>query len=150
MLCFRAKVTSNPARPGSARESLTAQTFSKCTVNVQGVTVNSVRVSNLPFKVTVSDAKGHPVKVSGRSKSKPLLTTVTASAGIVTVSCSYRAASITGHASNKGNVITFVKQKFVLAPGSSGFCSAASALFSGSFGPVRDSSVKGSPRVFVN
>jgi hypothetical protein len=145
---FSAKVTSNPARPGHASESLTAQKFSKCTINVQGVTLRGIKVSNLPYKVTVSDAKGLPVRVSGRSKSKPLLTTVTAALGTLVVTCSYEAKSITGHASNKGNVITFTKQKFVLAPGSSGFC-AASANFSGSFGPVVNSSVKGSPKVFV-
>jgi len=111
--------------------------------------VKSVKVSNLPYNVTVSDAKGDPVKVSGRSKSKPVLATVTVALGALTVTCSYQAASITGSASNKGNVITFVKQKLTKAPGSSGLCVAA-ANFSGSFGPVADSSVKGSPKVFVN
>ena len=145
---FRTKVTSNPAKPGRAREVLTAQSISKCTVNVQHVVVKSVRVTNLPFHVTVSDAKGHPVKVTGHSAAKPLMTTVTVSLGTLQVTCSYRAASITGHASNLHSTISFTKQRFVKAGGSS-LCAPA-ALFTGKFGPVRDSSVKGSPRVFVN
>ena len=35
---FSAKVTANPAKPGTAKESLTSQTFSSCTSNVSGVT----------------------------------------------------------------------------------------------------------------
>lgn len=143
-----AKVTGNPAKHGTARETLTAQTFSKCTINVSGVTVSSVTVSNLPYHITVSDSKGNPVKVSELSKTKPLLTSFTAKAGTVVVSCSFKATAISGSTSNKGNVTVFVKQSFKLAAGSS-FC-PASGTFSATYGPLRDSSVKRSPVVFVN
>ncbi len=63
---FSAKVTGNPAKPGKATESLTSQKFSKCTVSVSGVTVQEHQGSNLPYKVSVSDAKGFPVTVSGQ------------------------------------------------------------------------------------
>jgi len=147
-LRFTAKVTSNPARTGTARESLTTEKVSKCKTNVKGVTVSSVKVSNLPFNVTVSDAAGLPVKVSGRSGTKPIRVTVVAKLGSVSLPCSYRRASLTGHASNTGNVISFAGLTFVKAAGSS-FC-PASALFTATFGPVRDVSVAGSPKVFVN
>ena len=55
------KVTKNPAAPGTATESLTAQTFSSCTTNIAGSTsVKSVKVLNLPYATTVSDASGNP------------------------------------------------------------------------------------------
>jgi len=58
---------------------------------------------------------------------------------------------VTGHASNTGNKITFSKQKFTLAPNQPSTCAIApSSLFSATFGPVRDTSVSGSPKVFVN
>jgi len=142
------KITGNPAKHGTATETLTAQTFSKCTISLSGVTVSSVTVSHLPYHVTVSDAKGNPVKVSELSKTKPLLTSFTAKAGTLTVSCSFKATTISGSATNKGNVTVFVKQRFTLAAGGS-FC-PASGTFSAAYGPLTDSSVKGSPAVFVN
>jgi uncharacterized Zn-binding protein involved in type VI secretion len=145
---FSAKVTGNPAKPGKATESLTSQKFSKCTVNVAHVTVKSIKVGNLPYKVSVSDAKGFPVTVSGSSKSKPISFTATLKAGTLTVTCSYKAASVKGHASNTGNTITFSKQKFTKTAG--GTLCPASANFAATFGPVTDSSVTGSPKVFVN
>ncbi len=57
-------------------------------------------------------------------------------------------ASVKGKASNTGNTITFSKQKFTKSAG--GTLCPASANFSATFGPVTDSSVKGSPKVFVN
>jgi hypothetical protein len=145
---IKAKVTSNPAKPGKAKESVTSLGVSKCSTNIGSVTVKSVVVNNLPYKVTVSDSKGDPVTVSGRSKSKPVQTTVTASLGTTTVVCSYRAKVLKGKASNKGNLISFTKQKFTKSAGGA-FCPAG-AFFTGKFGPVRDFSVKGHPKVFVN
>ncbi|HEX7992976.1 MAG TPA: hypothetical protein VF506_03585 [Streptosporangiaceae bacterium] len=145
---FSAKVTSNPVKPGTAKESVTAQSFSKCTVNVSGITVKSIKVKNLPFKATVSDGKGFPVKITGQSKTKPIEVTATVAAGTTTVSCSYKAGTVSGTASNTGNKITFTKQKFTRI-GTNALC-PASANFAAAFGPVVDSSVTGSPKVFVN
>jgi hypothetical protein len=148
---FSAKVTSNPKKPGTAKESVTSQTFSKCSVNLSGVTVKSVKVNNLPYNASVSD-KGDVVKVSGTSKSKPLSFTATVVVSGSPISCTDTAASITGKASNSGNTITFTKQKFTAAAGGNPICSsiASTAKFSATYGPVKDSSVKGNPKVFVN
>jgi hypothetical protein len=151
---FTAKVVANPAKtrtPATARESITAQTFAGCTIHVTGltVTIKSITVRNLPYNATISDARGFPVRISGRSRAKPLLLTVVVKIGTGTpFSCSVKAASISGTASNRGNVVAFVKQKFVKAAGGA-FC-PASGTFSARWGPVRDSSVRGNPAVFVN
>jgi len=142
-----ATVKTNPVKPGTATESLTAATVSKCTVNVANITFKSFKVKNLPYKVSVSDAAGFPVKISGQSKKKPILVTVNVSLNGTPFSCSYKAASISGHASNTGNTVAFSKQKLTK---SSGANCPASANFSATFGPVTDSSVTGSPKVFVN
>jgi hypothetical protein len=144
-----ATVKTNPIKPGTATESLTAASISKCTVSgVSDVTFKNIKVKNLPYKVSVSDATGFPVKVKGQSKTKPMLVTVNVSLSGTPFSCSYKAASISGHASNTGNKITFSKQKLTKAGGSS-LC-PGTANFSATFGPVRDTSVTGSPKVFVN
>jgi hypothetical protein len=149
---FTGKVTSNPAVSAKAKatESVTASTLAKC--SVKGATSISVVVKNLPYNGTVSAAKGNPVKVSGTSKSKPIslmATVVVPHIGKFT--CTYTAASISGTASNKGNAITFSKQKFAFSKGSV-FCknAAKTATFSATYGPVTDTSVKGSPKVFFN
>jgi hypothetical protein len=145
---FTARVVTNPVKPGTAKESITAETFSNCQLSIPGVTIKSQGVVNLPYNATVSDAKGNPVHISGRNKTKPLLLTITVKVGASTFSCSAKATSIAGTWSNKGNVTAFVKQKFTKAAGSS-FCPASGTL-SAAYGPVRDSSVKGSPAVFIN
>jgi hypothetical protein len=146
---FTAKVTVNPAKPGTAKESLTAQSFSKCTSTIGGVTVTSVKVSNLPYNATVSDATGFPVKVSGTSSSKPLKTTVVLSVSGTPLTCVFTASSVSGHASNTGNTVAFTKQKFTKGAGSGSLCPASGTL-TAKYGPVTDSSVSGSPKVFVN
>lgn len=145
---FTAKVVSNPVKPGTAKESITAETFSSCKSSISGVTILSNTVGNLPYNATVSDARGHPVKISGTSATKPLLVTVKVKFVTSTFNCSIKAASISGTWSNTGNVVVFVNQKFVKAAGGS-LC-PTSGTFSASYGPVRDSSVRGNPAVFVN
>jgi hypothetical protein len=145
---FAATVTSNPSRPGAAKETVKSQRFSKCTVNVQGVTVKSLKVLNLPYKVAVSDAKGHPVTVVGHAKAKPIKTSVTVALGTLSVTCTYKTSKVNGHQSNTGNKITFVKQKFTKVAGGS-LC-PPSANFTATFGPVRDLSVLHAPKVFVH
>ncbi len=142
------KVVSNPTAPGKATESVTKQTLSKCTISVKGVTVESAAALNLPYVSTVSDSKGNPVTVSGRSKSKPLGFIATVKVGKTTITCSSSAASITGHASNKGNTVSFSNQTFKKLKGGS-LCPKSGA-FSATYGPLTDISVKGHPKVFVN
>ena len=142
-----ATVKTNPAKPGTATESLAAPSFATCTVNVTGVTFKSIKFANVPYKLSVSDATGFPVKVSEQSSTKPILVTVTVTFQGNAVVCTYKASSVSGHASNTGNSIAFSKQKLSLKTGA--LC-PASANFSATYGPVVDSSVTGSPKVFVN
>jgi hypothetical protein len=145
---FTAKVVSNPVKPGTAKESITAETFGSCKSSIGGVTIKSSTPGNLPYNATISDARGHPVKISGHSTTKPLLVTVTVKFGTSTFNCSIKAASISGTSSNTGNVVVFVNQKFTKAAG--GTLCPSSGTFSATYGPVRDSSVRGNPAVFVN
>lgn len=145
---FTAKVVSNPIKPGTAKESITAQTFTGCKISVAGVAIRSITVSNLPYNATVSDARGHPVKISGRSATKPLLVTVKVEFAGVTFTCGVKAASISGTSSNIGNVVVFTNQKFTKASGPS--ACPSSGTISAKYGPVRDLSVRGNPAVFVN
>jgi hypothetical protein len=145
---FKAIVVRNPTGPGKATEAITSETMGKCSINIQGAKIKNVKALNLPYNSTVSDRKGLPVTVSGRKKNKPIELTSTATLGTASLTCTYKAASIAGSASNKGNSITIVKQKFTKASGPS-ICPKA-ATFSAKYGPVADTSIKGNPKVFVN
>jgi hypothetical protein len=138
-------VTANPAKPGSATLSITGQTFSSCTATISGVTVtvNSVKAYKLPYKTTVSDAKGLPVTVT-----KPGAV-ITVSALGETITCTYQAATIKGAASNTGSAVSFKSQAFKLVTGTSSLCPATGDL-TVAYAPVEDTSVKGDPHVFVN
>jgi len=147
---FSATVRANPIKPGTATESLTAISTSKCTFSgIMGVTFKSIKSLNLPYKVSVSDAAGFPTTISGQSKTKPIKFTVKVAAGTSVITCNYKAASVKGKASNTGNTIAFSKQKFTKASGSNALC-VAPAFFSATYGPVKDTSVMNSPKVFVN
>jgi hypothetical protein len=138
------KVTKNPAKPGTADLSLTAQSFSKCsaTGNPNFTGVKSVVVDGLPYTTTISDSKGDPVSVS---KSKVTLN-LDSTVGVIT--CVYSASSTHGSASNKTQTITFTNQAFKIVSGPK-VC-PSSGKFSATYGPVLDTSVKGDPHVFVN
>jgi hypothetical protein len=141
---FTDKVTKNPAKPGTAMEKLTNQTFARCTeAGISGATgVKSVKLNKLPYTTTIKDSKGDPVTVFGTN------TTITLNTSLGPLSCTYKAKTTTGHASNATQTISFSGQKFSLLSGP-GEC-PKSGTFSAKFGPVRDTSVKGSPHVFVN
>src|SRR5262245_25476255 len=140
---FTVKVTNNPPKPGTATESLTRQTFGKCSTTISGATsVKSAKLTKLPYKTTISDKAGFPVTVTGPR------TTITLNTILGTLSCSYKAASAKGHANNSKQTITFTKQPFSKSSGPAACPSKGS--FSVSYGPVRDTSVTGSPHVFVN
>ncbi len=148
---FTEKVGNNPAKPGKASASFTALTIGKCSIKVSGVsgiTVKSVKANNLPYNVTISDAKGDPVTVAGTAKSKPIKTTVDVLFVGQTISCSYTSTGLVGAASNKANTVAMSKQKFTVTKGNTSCPSTA--FFTATFGPLTDSSVKGNPKVFVN
>lgn len=148
---IKAKVTANPSGPGKATLSVTGWSI-KCPKSVDGVTLNGVTAVNLPYDAIVSSAKGDPVTIAGHKKSKPLGFKASITAGTTKATCIFTAATLSGHASNIGNKVSFKGQPFALASGSSGVCSTfgvTTATFSATYGPVRDTSVKHSPKVFI-
>jgi hypothetical protein len=150
---FSAKVTGNPSRPGKATLSVTGQMFGKCSLSVSGVTLKSISAFNLPYNAIVSDAKGDPVTVTGAKKSKPLGFKAVIKLGTMRLTCAYTATKTSGHASNTGNKVSFANQKFVLNTHvSSQLCATAAktATLSATYGPVLDTSVSHSPKVFVS
>lgn len=139
---FSAKVLTNPAAPGTATESLTAQTFTSCTSNVFGTTgVQSVTVNNLPYATSVTSAG--VVTISGSIQSTVVLNTL-----LGPTTCVYRTTSLTGAAVNSTNSITFTNQ--VLTKSSGPSTCFTTAYFSARYAPVLDTSKTGSPAVYVN
>ncbi|RAO37270.1 hypothetical protein PSN13_01251 [Micromonospora saelicesensis] len=144
---FSAKVLTNPIAPGTATESLTAQSFGTCTTNVFGTTgVQSVALNNLPYATSVTSAG--VVKISGTTAA-PVQSTVVLNSLLGTITCVYRTStnSLTGAAANATNSITFTNQPFTKFSGPS-LC-FGTAYFSATYSPVRDST-KGNVAVYVN
>ncbi len=75
-------------------------------------------------------------------------TTITLITTLGSISCTYTATTTKGSASNKSQTISFSKQKFKISSGA--HVCPKTGTFSATFGPVRDTSVTGSPHVFVN
>lgn len=140
---FSASVTANPTAPGTATESLDAFTIGgTCTSNIIGVTgVQSITANGLPRPASVTSAGG--VIIQG-----PVSTTAVLSSLLGSVTCTYTGPSLSGTAVNATNAISFTDQAFTLSSGSS-LC-PGSAYLTATYTPVRDSSVSGSPSVFVN
>ena len=155
---LKAKVTANPSSRGKATLSLTGETITRCTVKnaLDGIKLDGIKALNLPYGVTISSAKGFPVTIAGRSSTKPvsLQATINASSvGLGTLRCVYTAKKVSAHASNTGNKVSAAKQKFIVdtAKSSSSDCGLAhSVTFSATYGPIRDTSVRHSPKVFIS
>ena len=142
---FTATVSANPAAPGVAQESLTAQTFTDCSSSVFGVLgVNSVTVENLPYTVSLDDST-NAATVTGT-----IQTTISLSTLFGDISCTYQAhgGSISGTASNANQSLSFANQQFDLTSGDS--TCFANGFFTAAYGPVTDTSQTGSPTVYVN
>lgn len=141
---FTDRVTKNPQSPGIARELLTAQTFGGCSVHGVGgaIGVKGITVANLPYKTTISGVGSHPI-VLFKARTRLTLKTV-----LGTLTCTYAAATVKGTASNVGQVNIFTDQTFTLLSGS--VACPKKGSFSATFGPVKDTSAKNSPHVYVN
>lgn len=148
------KVTSNPAKGRTADLGETKQTTTKCKVSgslaslITSLKITTTNTARKPYKTTITDKKGDPVTVMSPVAKVVVVTTV-----VGTLTCIYTAKSIKGSYSNKTHDITFSKQKFVLDKSKSkADCSLAGTggSFSAVFGPLKDTSVKGRPKVFVN
>ncbi|MGC4896157.1 Tat pathway signal sequence domain protein [Micromonospora sp. DT31] len=145
---FSAKVLTNPTAPGTATESLTAQSFTSCTTNIFGTTgVQSVAVNNLPYATSVTSAG--VVTISGTATA-PIQSTVVLSSLLGTITCVYRTSTnkLVGTASNATNSITFTNQPLTKFSGPS-LC-FGTAYFTATYSPIRDTSKTGSPAVYVN
>ncbi|WP_431901831.1 Tat pathway signal sequence domain protein [Micromonospora chalcea] len=145
---FSAKVLTNPTAPGTATESLTAQSFSSCTTNVFGTTgVQSITVNNLPYTTSVTSAG--VVTIAGTAAA-PIQSTVVLNSLLGAITCVYRTSTntLTGTASNGTNSITFTNQTLTKFSGPS-LC-FGTAYFTASYSPVKDTSKTGSPAVYVN
>ncbi|MFF3319891.1 Tat pathway signal sequence domain protein [Streptomyces sp. NPDC003035] len=142
---FSATVTSNPAAPGTATETLNSHTLSSCTTNITGATgVQSITVNNLPY--TTSVTSGGALTVSAGSAG-PIQTTLKINTILGLTTCVYRAGNLTASLSNADNSLTFANQLFTKASGPS--TCPANGYFSAKYGPVRDTTQAGAP-VFVN
>jgi predicted RecA/RadA family phage recombinase len=148
---LKAKVTANPSKSGKATLSVTGQTLTKCALSTTLATLKSLKPLNLPYAATIS-SKGLVI-VTGSKSSEPLGFKASITVGTTSATCVYNASKVSGSASNKGNKVSFKSQKFTLnTAASSALCTeaAATATFSATYGPVVDSSVKHSPKVFVS
>ncbi|MEU3612317.1 Tat pathway signal sequence domain protein [Streptomyces sp. NPDC006872] len=141
-----ATVTDNPAAPGTATESATAQTFSGCTSNVFGVRgVQSITVNDMPY--TTSAASDGTVTVTPASGSA-IQTTVVLSTLLGSVTCVYQAPSLSAVSSNSDTSLTFTNQVFSKVSGS--LLCTGKGYFTATYAPVVDSSVDGTPAVYIN
>jgi hypothetical protein len=143
---FAASVTDNPAAPGVAAESITALSFSGCTSNISGVrSVKSITIDNLPYSATVDDSTDN-ITISGSVHATISLGLVIGSA-----TCKYTGPStgVVGSVSLTDGSLSFVNQTFTRDTGSWAGCPSPES-FNSSYGPVLDTSVTGSPSVFLN
>ncbi len=141
---FTAAVTGNPAAPGTATESVTGHTFdaSSCSSNVTGVLgVNSIHIDNLPYSATVTS--GGTLTVTPPAGTS-IQTTVQLRTLLGSVTCVYKAPTLTGKADNADNSISFTNQQFTKSSGPS-LCFSA-GYFTARYAPVTDAGAA----VYVN
>lgn len=111
---FKAQVTKNPPKRGTATEKLKSQTFSRCSITgVSGTNgAPSVKLNHLPYKTTISDSHGNLVTVSGTNTTITIGTILGGS-----IKCTYVAKTTKGNASNTSQTIAFSKQAFIRKSG---------------------------------
>ncbi|MFS8201565.1 Tat pathway signal sequence domain protein [Streptomyces sp. CWNU-52B] len=145
---FVAKVIDNPAAPGTATESVTSHTFNSasCSSNVVGVLgVTSITVDNLPYTTAVTSAGTLTITPAGGST---IQTTVVLRTLLGSITCVYRAPSLSGTADNTDNSISFKNQQFTKFSGSS-LC-FSNGYFTARYAPVTDTTQGGGAAVYVN
>jgi hypothetical protein len=154
-----AKVVKNPAAKGRATLAVTGVNVGgKCTISpviVAGMSLTSLIALNLPANATIAVGKHDSVTVSpAKGKKLGWKATLDVPGYDSDLVCVYTANKITGSESNKGNTVSFSNQAFSLDAAASSndtYCGIAGsvAYFSATYGPVRDSSVKHHPKVYV-
>jgi len=144
---FSSTVTSNPAAPGVATETIDAQSFGTCSSNIVGTTaVKSVTLNNLAYAATIDGTTGTVGIAPGSAGA--IQATVVISTLLGTITCVYQpaAGSLSGTADNTANSISFVNQEFTKISGS--ILCLSTAYWTASYAPVTDATQGGS--VFVN
>ncbi|MFE1802072.1 MULTISPECIES: Tat pathway signal sequence domain protein [unclassified Streptomyces] len=145
---FVATVVDNPAAPGTATESVTSHTFdsASCSSNVIGVLgVTSIKVDNLPYTTAVTSGGSLTITPAAGSS---IQTTAVLRTLLGSITCVYRAPSLSGTANNADNSISFTNQQFTKFSGSS-LC-FSNGFFTAKYAPVTDTTQSGSPTVYVN
>ncbi|MFD0309433.1 Tat pathway signal sequence domain protein [Streptomyces sp. NPDC127119] len=145
---FVATVVDNPAAPGTATESVTSHTFdsASCSSNVIGVLgVTSIKVDNLPYTTAVTSGGSLTITPAAGSS---IQTTAVLRTLLGSITCVYRAPSLSGTANNADNSISFTNQQFTKFSGSS-LC-FSNGFFTAKYAPVTDTTQSGSPTVHVN
>jgi hypothetical protein len=132
-------VSTNPAAPGTASLSTTGLTYSGCTSNIFGFdTVEAAQVFGLPYATSAVDSGSNPISISG------VIFRILLSGSQGTEQCNYEVASgaLTGSTS-------YSKQDFQLYIQSDQTC-PGDMYASATYGTIHDTSVSGSPQVFMN
>jgi hypothetical protein len=136
-----AMVTSNPSSPGTATLTQNAWSFTGCTTTSGPATI---AVNNLPYCFSVNSSGTVGLTACTSTVTVQLTIKITTVLGVIT--CVYRLTSVSITWSNTGNSITMTLT-FTKVAGPSA-CPATITL-TGKFAPVRDTSVGGSPLVFL-
>jgi len=155
---FAAKVVKNPTSKGTASLSVTSETLGGCSLPASLkalATLKSITAINTPYVGTIT-SKGK-LTIGESKKSKPIGFAAVIFVSPKNYTCVFTAASNTGKTSNKGNAVSFSKQKLTLnttltSSADLPTCEFAgtSSSFSAVYGPVRDTSVKHSPKVYFS
>ncbi|WP_194922223.1 hypothetical protein [Catenulispora rubra] len=145
------QVLNNPAAPGVAVTKLVALGFGSCVSTIPGSTVLSVTENNLPNNnVLFNDAAGFPVQVVPAGA--PVQLTIVESVPGAIFNCVWRpgGAINQGNYANPGNQLIVTNQKIQLIAGPAGPCGGPLQFLSFTYQPLLDSSIAGTPPVFVN
>jgi hypothetical protein len=144
----QATVQTNPAVPGTAALQLTALSYSGCSLDMGGAVGTipaTVVANNLPYPMSIGDGTGDPATLG--------MVSLTISVNGGSTSCTYASpGALTGGYANATNSITFSGSALAFTGGTG---SLSSSCPTASLSPplltsVVDSSVSGSPAVFVN
>ncbi|ACU75487.1 conserved hypothetical protein [Catenulispora acidiphila DSM 44928] len=145
------QVLANPTAPGVAVSKLAALGFGGCVSTIPGSTVLSVTENNLPNNnVLFNDSAGFPVQFVPAGA--PVQLTIVESVPGAVLNCVWQPVGsiYQGNYANPGNRLIVLNQKIQLMSGPPGPCGGTLQFMSFTYQPVVDSSVPGSPPVFVN
>ena len=145
------QVLGNPVAPGVATTRLSALGFGGCVSTIPGSTVLSVTENNLPNNnVLFNDAAGFPVQFVPAGA--PVQLTIVESVPGAVLNCVWQPVGsiYQGNFANPGNRLIVANQRIQLVGGPAGPCGGPLQFMSFTYQPVVESSIPGTPPVFVN